>query len=147
MGAVAQQSSAHSRSASRAKINNATDVEHHFVSAYRSTLLPNSGKATWIATPISINETAMNSIDAAERWSESSNENLGLNRNRARHGYLLAIGQREGRAFTSRDAAVMETLDDQASLAFESLDYYELLQSRVDLANRDLREAYGVLSS
>ena len=89
----------------------------------------------------------MNSIDAAERWSESSNENLGLNRNRARHGYLLAIGQREGRAFTSRDAAVMETLDDQASLAFESLDYYELLQSRVDLANRDLREAYGVLSS
>ena len=64
----------------------------------------------------------------------------------ARGGALIAVRQREGRPFTARDAKLLETLAEQAALAFENLEFYELLQSRVELANRDLREAYGVLS-
>jgi signal transduction histidine kinase/CHASE2 domain-containing sensor protein len=61
-------------------------------------------------------------------------------------GALIAVGQREGRSFGLRDATLLETLAEQAALALENLEYYELLQGRVELANSDLREAYGVLS-
>jgi signal transduction histidine kinase/CHASE2 domain-containing sensor protein len=61
-------------------------------------------------------------------------------------GVLIAVGSRETRCFGFRDAILLETLAEQAGLALENLEYYELLQGRVELANRDLREAYGVLT-
>jgi signal transduction histidine kinase len=60
-------------------------------------------------------------------------------------GALLAIGRRDGRLFTERDAAFLETLARQAALALEHLQYYEILRGKVELANRDLREAYDLL--
>jgi len=94
-------------------------------------------EATWVAAAIGAKNNNGNRNHAGKE-----NQN-----NTKPRGILIATGRREGRAFTARDAAVMETLADQAALALESLEYYELLQSRVDLANRDLSEAYGVLSS
>jgi two-component system phosphate regulon sensor histidine kinase PhoR len=61
-------------------------------------------------------------------------------------GVLLATGRRDGQPFTARDATLLQTLTEQASLALDNLGYYELLQGRVELANRSLREAYDVLS-
>lgn len=60
-------------------------------------------------------------------------------------GALLAIGRRDRRLFTERDAAFLETLARQAALALEHLQYYEMLRGKVELANRDLRDAYGLL--
>ncbi|MDQ3813743.1 MAG: ATP-binding protein, partial [Armatimonadota bacterium] len=60
-------------------------------------------------------------------------------------GVLLAVGRRDGRAFTTRDAILLETLADQVSLSLENLKYYEVLRGRVELANRDLRDAYQVM--
>jgi signal transduction histidine kinase/CHASE2 domain-containing sensor protein len=60
-------------------------------------------------------------------------------------GALIAAGRRDGRLFTQRDAAFLETLARQSALALEHLQYYEMLRGRVELANRDLREAYDLL--
>lgn len=101
------------------------------------------GKTTWVAAPIL-------TTDAGQNSDENTGANTGHSKpqaHRTQRGVLVAVGRGEGRAFTSRDAAIMETLAEQAALALESLEYYELLQSRVELANRDLREAYGVLAS
>jgi two-component system phosphate regulon sensor histidine kinase PhoR len=48
--------------------------------------------------------------------------------------------------FSERDAILLETLAEQAALALENLEYYEILHSRVELANRNLREAYQALA-
>jgi signal transduction histidine kinase/CHASE2 domain-containing sensor protein len=61
-------------------------------------------------------------------------------------GALVAVGSRETRCFGFRDAVLLETLAEQAGLALENLEYSELLRGRVELANRDLREAYAVLA-
>ncbi len=61
-------------------------------------------------------------------------------------GALVAIGRQDDGAFTARDAALLETLADQASLALEHLELYERLRGRVELANRDLRDAYAVMA-
>lgn len=61
-------------------------------------------------------------------------------------GILLATGRQNGLPFTARDAVLLQTLAEQASLALSNLGYYELLQGRVELANRNLRQAYDVLS-
>lgn len=61
-------------------------------------------------------------------------------------GILLAAGRRDGRAFSRRDAILLETLAEQAALALDNLEYYEVLRGRVDLANRDLRQAYQALA-
>jgi signal transduction histidine kinase len=55
------------------------------------------------------------------------------------------VGRRDGQIFTERDAAFVETLARQAALALEHLQYYEMLRGKVELANRDLREAYDLL--
>lgn len=96
------------------------------------------GRMTWVAVPI---------LTAAHQDADSGDDKNAARAHRKHQGVIIAIGQREGRAFTARDAAIMETLSEQAALALESLDYYELLQSRVDLANRDVREAYKVLTA
>lgn len=61
-------------------------------------------------------------------------------------GALIAIGRQDDGAFTARDAALLETLADQVSLALEHLELYERLRGRVELANRDLRDAYAVMA-
>jgi CHASE2 domain-containing sensor protein len=66
-------------------------------------------------------------------------------RARSTGGALLAVGRRDRRLFTERDAAFLETLARQAALALEHLQYYEMLRGKVELANRDLREAYSLL--
>jgi signal transduction histidine kinase/CHASE2 domain-containing sensor protein len=58
---------------------------------------------------------------------------------------LVAVGRREGGAFTARDATLLQTLAEQAVLALNNLEYYERLRGRVELANRDLRGAYRIL--
>ncbi|HEX8236634.1 MAG TPA: CHASE2 domain-containing protein [Abditibacteriaceae bacterium] len=64
---------------------------------------------------------------------------------RASGGALIAIGRRDKRLFTERDATFLETLARQSALALEHLQYYEMLRGKVELANRDLREAYDLL--
>lgn len=62
------------------------------------------------------------------------------------NGVLVAAGKRNGQAFSERDAILLETLAEQAALALENLEYYEILHSRVELANRNLRDAYQALT-
>ena len=61
-------------------------------------------------------------------------------------GALIALGRQDDSAFTARDAALLETLAEQAALALEHLELYERLRGRVELANRDLRDAYAVMA-
>lgn len=61
-------------------------------------------------------------------------------------GILIAVGRRGNESFTARDAVLLQTLAEQATLALDNLGYYELLKGRVELANRNLRQAYDVLS-
>jgi len=61
-------------------------------------------------------------------------------------GVLIATGRRDGQSFTERDAVLLQTLAEQASLALDNLGYYERLRGRIDFANRSLREAYQGLS-
>jgi signal transduction histidine kinase/CHASE2 domain-containing sensor protein len=62
-------------------------------------------------------------------------------------GVLKAIGRQDGHAFDNRDRTLLATLADQASLALDNLEYYEMLRDKVDLANSDLREAYQTLDA
>jgi signal transduction histidine kinase len=59
---------------------------------------------------------------------------------------LIAVGSRENQPFGFRDAVLLEAIAKQAGLAFENLEYAELLRGRIELANRDLRDAYIVLA-
>jgi signal transduction histidine kinase len=61
-------------------------------------------------------------------------------------GALVAVGRARGGAFTLRDALLLETLAEQAKLAFENVEYYERLQGRVEAADRALRETYDLLA-
>lgn len=61
-------------------------------------------------------------------------------------GVLIATGRRDGQSFTERDAILLQTLAEQASLALANLGYYERLRGRIDFANHSLRAAYQVLS-
>jgi|GEM_PF-5620388 len=61
-------------------------------------------------------------------------------------GALVAVGRRDGHPFTARDATLLETLAEQAGLALENLEYYEILRRRIALANRDLQDAYQLLA-
>ncbi|MDF2441617.1 MAG: two-component system, OmpR family, phosphate regulon sensor histidine kinase PhoR [Abditibacteriota bacterium] len=65
---------------------------------------------------------------------------------RSTHGVLIAVGRCDNREFAARDAVLLETLAEQATLALENLEYYEQLSGRVELANRELSEAYQLLS-
>lgn len=62
------------------------------------------------------------------------------------HSALIAVGSRDHRTFGLRDVILLEAIAKQAGLAFENLEYSELLQGRIELANRDLRDAYIVLA-
>ena len=64
---------------------------------------------------------------------------------RTEGGALVAVALR-GNRFSQRDAGLAEALARQVSLALENQAYAQRLRARIDLANRDLRDAYSVLS-
>jgi signal transduction histidine kinase len=72
-------------------------------------------------------------------------DNLSSQHPAASRGVLVAIGRKDGQLFTPRDAILLETLSEQAALALENLEYYEQLNGRIELANRDMAEAYDLL--
>jgi PAS domain S-box-containing protein len=61
-------------------------------------------------------------------------------------GALVAIGRRDGNAFTPRDAVLLETLAEGAALALENWRYAETLRGRIESANRELSGAYQLLA-
>ncbi|HEX8834900.1 MAG TPA: ATP-binding protein, partial [Abditibacteriaceae bacterium] len=61
-------------------------------------------------------------------------------------GALIAIGRRDGRLFTERDAVLIESLARQAALALENQSYSQRLRSRVESADRELQDAYRILA-
>lgn len=75
--------------------------------------------------------------------SESAGELPGAARHA--HGAVIAVGRRMGGTFSQRDVTLLETIAEQAGLALENLAFYERLQGRIELANRDLRDAYQLL--
>jgi signal transduction histidine kinase len=62
-------------------------------------------------------------------------------------GMLIAVGHLEGQKFTTRDATLCEALARQAALALENVAYANRLRSRVEASDRELREAYDVLTA
>ena len=61
-------------------------------------------------------------------------------------GALVAIGRRDGGHFSARDAVLLETLAEGASLALENWNYAETLRGRIESANRELSGAYQLLA-
>lgn len=89
------------------------------------------GTPTVVAAPLPRSKGELDQVAAGERRFS---------------GALVAVGRRDGHFFTARDATLLETLAEQAGLALENLEYYEILRRRVELANRDLRDAYQLLA-
>ena len=89
---------------------------------------------TIVAAPINFSSGLPERDDATAQARESA------------HGMLLAVGRHGGGVFTQRDVTLLENLAEQAGLAFKNLAYYERLQGRIELANRDLRQAYQLLA-
>ena len=59
---------------------------------------------------------------------------------------FVALGQRGGQLFEPRHAILLETLAAQTALALENLAFYEQLQGRIEAADRELAQAYSLLS-
>ncbi|MBW3637908.1 MAG: CHASE2 domain-containing protein, partial [Armatimonadetes bacterium] len=62
------------------------------------------------------------------------------------YGALVGIGRSDGGNFTPRDAQLLETLAEGASLALENWNYAERLRGRIESADRELEGAYQMLS-
>lgn len=62
------------------------------------------------------------------------------------YGALVVSGRKDGLPFSTRDAALLEALAEQATLAIENWEYSAMLRGRVEMANLDLRDAYGLLA-
>lgn len=61
-------------------------------------------------------------------------------------GALVAIGTRDGAAFSARDATLLETLAEGAALALENFRYSNALRGRIASADRELEGAYRLLA-
>ena len=92
---------------------------------------------TAVAVPL------LRSIDDSQQLQQ---RRVGADTRSDSHGVLIAIGRLDDREFAARDATLLEMLAEQATLALKNLEYYEQLSGRVELANRDLSEAYQLLS-
>lgn len=55
-----------------------------------------------------------------------------------RGGALMARRRADDEPFISRDRALLETIAEQASMALENLEYYELLRGEIELADQNL---------
>ena len=62
-------------------------------------------------------------------------------------GSVLTVQRRAGsEPFKPRDAALLETIAEQASLALANLEYYELLRGEIELADENLVQANTLLA-
>jgi signal transduction histidine kinase/CHASE2 domain-containing sensor protein/GAF domain-containing protein len=60
-------------------------------------------------------------------------------------GVLVALRGETRLPFTSRDAALLETIAEQAALALSNLEYYKLLRGEIELADENLLRANALL--
>lgn len=63
-----------------------------------------------------------------------------------RGGTLTVQREAGGKPFKPRDAALLETIAEQASLSLANLEYYELLRGEIQLADQNLLEANAMLA-
>lgn len=66
---------------------------------------------------------------------------------RPRLGALFVFGRQQGGDFGQREAMLLQSLAREVALVLENLEFFERLQGQIDLANRDLREAYQTMTS
>jgi signal transduction histidine kinase/CHASE2 domain-containing sensor protein len=101
---------------------------------------------TLVAAPLSSPHTASEEIASQSKSLADSGDATKTRTPRQFCGALVAIGRREGGNFTARDAVLLETLAEGASLALENWHYADTMRGRIESTNRELSGAYQLLA-